>query len=104
MHTMHCVVCCVHALCGCICMLALCCILSTNPVYNWYIEGKSIQSLGEKNSAASSKWKCMEPEEKTRYHQMARKFSVDPTPDVSAAYYKLHEAHRVVTRIQENVN
>ena len=47
----------------------------------------------------------MEPEEKTRYHQMARQLSVDPTPDVSAAHYdKLHETHQVVTRIQENVN
>ena len=66
---------------------------------------KSIPSLGEKNSVASSKWKCMEPEEENRYHQIARQLSVDSPPDVAAAYYdKLHDARQVVIRMQENVN
>ena len=47
----------------------------------------------------------MEPEDKNRYQQMARQVSVDSTPDVAATshYDKLHEARRMVTKIQENV-
>ena len=76
--------------------------------YTYYIqtvEGKSISSLGEKNRVASSKWRCMEPEDKNRYQQMARQVSVDSTPkEAATSYYdKLHEARRVVTKIQENV-
>ena len=68
------------------------------------VEGKSISSLGEKNRVASSKWRCMEPEDKNRYQQIARQVSVDLTPDVAVTHYdKLHEARRVVAKIQENV-
>ena len=47
----------------------------------------------------------MEPEDKNRYQQMARQVSVDSTPEEAATSYydKLHEARRVVTKIQENV-
>lgn len=47
----------------------------------------------------------MEPEDKNRYQQMARQISVGLTPEVATTshYDKLHEARRVVTKIQENV-
>ena len=69
------------------------------------VEGKSISSLGEKNRVASSKWRCMEPEDKNRYQQIARQVSVDLTPDVAVTHYdKLHKARQVVAKIQENVS
>ncbi len=66
------------------------------------VEGQALIDLGDKNRAASVKWRGMSREEKNHYYQLATQL---PSPsDVSLGALGWHETQRILTNVQDNVS
>ena len=69
-----------------------------------WTEGTAISVLGEKNRAASVKWKSLGQDEREKYQQLAAQIPTESSaPGPSTHYHKWHETQRVLRNLQGNV-